>query len=135
MKYKRLFIELENECYYSISEEFSKMIDQINNSPKLSFWVKDRAQRYHPEAVQSVAIHKNSWFKFVIKDEGDWAEIEFDYLLPKLIHRNQVMLMPFGEDRKTLEKNRHKVLKVATREAVRYSDRLHIIFWDRKESV
>jgi organic radical activating enzyme len=129
------YIEVENEAVLKPSSEFNFFVRQWNNSPKLeNSGMKERV-RYKPEILKCTARLENSWFKFVISDEKDWNEIQTMYLNTQLIERDQIILMPEGDNKEKLLFNREKVVEIAIRESVRFSDRLHITIWNKKTSV
>jgi 6-pyruvoyltetrahydropterin 2'-reductase len=129
------FIEIENECIIAPPTYFAQKIDCWNNSPKLSGSGMKRKIRYQPAVIQSMSLYKNSWFKFVVESEEDWEEIQMDFLEPGLIYKPQIILMPQGATREELNKNRETVVNMSIQHGVRYSDRLHIVTWDRKVGV
>jgi 7-carboxy-7-deazaguanine synthase len=127
------YVEIENECV--IMPTVITNIDCWNNSPKLSSSGNKRALRYKPEVIKHTAGLVNSWFKFVICDETDWEEIQMDFLDPGLIEKSQIILMPMGETKVELERNRDIAVKMAVSHNVRFTDRLHITLWDKKTGV
>lgn len=129
------FIEIENECTLLPDPALSYYIDCWNNSPKLENSGNIRVLRFQPKILQYLSQKRNSWFKFVITNEKDWKEIEEDFLIPGNIRKDQIILMPQGETRKELEKNKEKVLHIAIRENVRFSTRMHVDLWDKKTGV
>ena len=129
------YIEIENESALMPKEEFVRMIDCWNNSPKLESSCNPIDSRYQPEILKKLSSLKNSWFKFVVSCEEDWQEIRKDYLEKDLISKNQIVLMPLGATRDELFANREFVLNMAVRENVRYSTREHVVIWDRKTGV
>lgn len=129
------FIEVENECVLDVKWEFSQYIAQWNNSPKLENSGMKKQLRYKPEVIKQAARFKNSWFKFVISEEKDWQEIVTDYLEPELIQRNQIVLMPCGSTREELLQTQGMVVDMAIRESVIFSQRSHIILWDKMTGV
>jgi len=129
------FIEVENECVLLPSQLFVQYIDVWNNSPKLSNSGMKKIIRYRPKVIKYMASLKNSWFKFVITSEKDWKEIEEDFLKPQLIKREQIILMPEGVTREELREKYEFVVKLACREGVRFTDRLHITIWNKKVGV
>lgn len=80
-----------------------------------------------------LAAQENSWFKFVVSKEEDWKEISSEFA--RFINKSQIILMPEGATREELEKTRPITLEMAIKQGVRYSDRLHIVIWDRKVGV
>jgi len=129
------YIEVENECTLMPSEEFITLVDQWNNSPKLNNSNMPQKVCYKPKILKRLSELGNSWFKFVFSEESDWYEIESNFIEPGLIRREQVIIMPEGENRSRLHWTRELAVNVAIREGVRYSDRLQIILWDNKKGV
>jgi organic radical activating enzyme len=129
------YIEIENECTLFVPDYFAHMISCWNNSPKLSSSGNKRALRYKPEILQRMSSLQNSWFKFVICDSTDWEEIQMDFLDRALIKREQIILMPMGETRVELERNRPIAFELAVKYNVRFTDRLHITLFDKKTGV
>lgn len=130
------FIELENECTIMPGVDLIRMVDQWNNSPKLNNSMNPYHLRHKSSTLKMLSCLKNSWFKFVIcAAEADWKEILTDYITPKLILKEQIILMPQGKTRKEILKNSPAVIDLAVRENVRFSLREHIILWDNKIGV
>lgn len=129
------FIEVENECVLRIEPEFCELVDQWNNSPKLSNSGMKSRVRYKPQVLAHTAKAKNSWFKFVVSEESDWEEIQIDFLDTNLISRSQVILMPCGEDQKALSGTRELAAEMAVKHNVRFTDRLHVTIWNKKTGV
>lgn len=129
------YIEIENECVLKPTEELASLINCWNNSPKLESSGNSKRAAYKPEIIKKVASFDNSFFKFVVIDELDWNEIERDYLMPGLIDRSQIILMPCGETQEELKSTRELTVNIAVREGVRFSDRVHITIWDKKTGV
>ena len=126
-------IQIENEGVLMPNENLVDFIDIWNNSPKLSnSGMKFRA-RFKPLVISYLSSRPNSWFKFVIANKSDWEEIENDYL--PLIKKEQIILMPEGVTQDELTKNREFVADMAIANQVRYSDRMHIILWNKKVGV
>ena len=128
-------VEIENECVLMPLPRLIQLTKQWNNSPKLINSAMKKNSRYKPLIISQTAYLKNSWFKFVIKDDFDWKEIEEDFLKPRLIKRGQIILMPQASNRAELQFLREKVIEIAVREGVRFGDRLHVTVWDKKTGV
>lgn len=127
-------IEVENECVIRPYPEMIELVSYWNNSPKLSN-SGNTAKTYIPTVIQDTAKLSNSTFKFVVDCEEDWQEILTKYLQPKLITKQQIILMPQGDTREALEITRPIAAKMAMKYNVRFSDRLHITLWDKKTGV
>lgn len=127
------YIEVENEGVLLPTGAFSILVDQWNNSPKLSNSGMKENARLKPEIIRYLSQQYNSWFKFVIANQNDWDEIEKDYL--PLINKKQIILMPEGVTQDELNKNREFVADMAIKNGVRFSDRMHITLWNKKVGV
>lgn len=129
------FIEIENEAVLMPDSKLISFIDQWNNSPKLENSKNSKKLRYQPEVLKFLSELENSWFKFVVTDEESWSEIKTDFIDTELVDKYQIILMPEGENREQLAKTRELTADIAIREGVRYSERQHIVLWDKKTGV
>jgi organic radical activating enzyme len=129
------FIEVENECVIQPTPDFSQYVDTWNNSPKLCNSGVPWLKRHKKDIIFNVAQYENSWFKFVISGEEDWEEILNDFILPRIIRRNQVILMPEGTTAEEISAKREMVIDMAIKHNVRYSTREHIMVWGRRVGV
>lgn len=129
------FIEVENECTIEPDEDFIKLIDLWNNSPKLRNSGNSDFIRYQPKLLKYLSSLPNSWFKFVIGSREEWDEIQRDFLDTDLIQKSQVVLMPLGATRNELFQNREFVIDLAIEHNVRYTTREHVVVWDKKTGI
>lgn len=137
------FIEIENECSVAVDNENMLLfyyIDCWNNSPKLENAKSRFAGRYNPKALKQVGIEASEcWFKFVVdpdKPEETWKEIQSKYLDMGLIKRSQIILMPLGASREELTvQARVQVAEFAVSKGVRYSERVQINLYDKRQGV
>ncbi len=129
------YIEVENECMIEPTFELITLVDQWNNSPKLSNSGMKEKVRYKPELLRKMSQLPNSWFKFVVDCKEDWEEINEFFLLPELIKKEQIILMPCGQTQDDLSKTRELVADLAVEKNVRFSDRLHITIFNKKVGV
>lgn len=129
------YIEIENECTLMPFKEMIEIVDCWNNSPKLQNSWNLHELRYKPEVLKQLSGLQNSWFKFVVSEEKDWEDIVTGYLIPSLIRRDQVILMPMAGNRAELEANRPVAIKMAIENNVRYSTREHVEIWDQLTGV
>lgn len=127
------YVEVENEAYFEIGDELKDYVHWWNNSPKLANSQVPIQKRFRYDAIKS--IPSNSTFKFVVKDESDWQEIEGYYLNSGLIQKHQICLMPMGADQAEYFANREKVVELAVKHGVRYSPREHIAIWNKKTGI
>ncbi len=127
------FIEIENEC--TLKPRIARYVDLWNNSPKLSNSGMKRERRYHPDILKTLSRLSGSYFKFVIRSEDDWQEIMDDFLSPRIIKRDQVVIMPEGQSREEMRKRYQFIVDLSCRENIRMTDRLHITIWNKKKGV
>lgn len=129
------YIEIENESVLMPSLKILHLVDQWNNSPKLESSGNTRRAAHKPDVLKCLSELGNSWFKFVVTDDEDWDEIKTNYLDTCLIKKEQIILMPQGQDREELNLTRGLTIDIAVKNNVRFSDREHIVVWDRKVGV
>lgn len=129
------YIEIENECVLYVIPELQPLVDCWNNSPKLENSGNSRFNRYDLDIIRDTALLPNSWFKFVITEKCDWAEIEEEYLESGLIKRDQIILMPEGATREELAAHTEMVVELAIRENVLYRSREHITLWNKMTGI
>lgn len=131
----RPYVEVENEMVLFPIADFSNLVSQWNNSPKLANSGMPKSARYKPDVIKFMAGHPNSWVKFVVTGEADWDEIVQDFIEPGLIRRDQIILMPEGSTREQLQKRYQTVVDICTRESVRFSDRLQVTIFNETVGV
>ncbi len=111
-----------------------KAINQWNISPKLSNSGNDEKLRIKPDALKYFSNKENAWFKFVIQNEADLAEVQLlenTYHLPK----SKILLMPEGRTEEALNNKRLWLADICRDHGYRFSDRLHIQLWGSKRGV
>ena len=129
------FIEVENECTIIPTLSLISEISCWDNSPKLGSSGVSTSIRYRRDVIKFMSQLSNSWFKFVVADEGEWKEIQVFYLDTGLIKKEQVILMPMASSRQELLEKQEMVADLAIKNKVRYSGREHIAIWNRKRGV
>lgn len=129
------FVEVENEAVLMPSKDLTRLVSQWNNSPKLANSNMKLRARFKPDILHYMSSLPNSWFKFVVSEESDWDEIESTFLKVGIIRREQVILMPCGEDQKALSGTRELAAEMAVKHNVRFTDRLHVTIWNKKTGV
>ena len=130
---KKPFIEIETNGTIPPLPAFIEVIDQWNCSPKLANSGNTKERRYRPEVIKKLATMKDIQFKYVINAKEDWKEVEEDYLS---LHGKELMtLMPSGENQDLLEESRRHVAELCIEKGIRYTDRHHIVIWNKKTGV
>ncbi|MCB0374674.1 MAG: hypothetical protein KDD04_02020, partial [Sinomicrobium sp.] len=108
---------------------------RFNVSPKLANSGMPIEKRINETALKSLAAHRGTTFKFVISSPANWQEILTDFIEPGLIRREQVVLMPAGENQEQLAITRPVVADICKLHTIRFTDRLHVSVWDKKVGV
>jgi 7-carboxy-7-deazaguanine synthase len=129
------YIEVENESVLMPTMKFQTMVNCWNNSPKLTNSGMKLRARYKPLILSKLSSLKNSWFKFVVSSREDWEEIQMDFLDAGIIRKDQVIVMPEGCTREELSQTREIAADIAIEHGVRYSDRVHVVLWNKKTGV
>jgi organic radical activating enzyme len=129
------FIEIENECVLMPSESLVGIVDCWNNSPKLTSSDVAFEHRYKPDIIHYMSELDNSWFKFVITSPDDWNEIDTAFIMPELIRKKQIILMPEGITEDEIKLKREMVIEMAIENNVRYCTREHIMVWGRRTGI
>ena len=124
--------EVETNGTIIPDEALQDKIDQFNVSPKLQSTRNEDDRRIVPDTLRFYAQAPRAYFKFVIADKADLAEVEAlidTYHLP----RNHLFLMPEGTSVAALDDKSDWLLEAAVRLGVGFSDRLHIrLFGDTR---
>lgn len=108
-------------------------VDQWNVSPKLAHSGVPEARRLRPEAIVRFR-DLGAWFKFVVGEEADLAEVlalQARYVLPAA----RILLMPLGLRREEQQARMPEVVEWCRRYGFRFSPRLHILIWGPKRGV
>lgn len=129
------YTEIETNGTILPTSEFQTYIHQWNCSPKLENSGETFERRYNPIVLGVICVQENSWFKFVVDSVKDLREIYDFYIDSRMIKNEQVILMPAGATQEELSKNRVEVLELCKSSGFRYSDRLHIVAWNKKTGV
>ena len=123
-----LHIEVETNGTIAPGPELAQAIDQWNVSPKLANSGNLSEQREEPSALAAFQQLPNAYFKFVVSEPGDVAEVcgfRDRYRLPS----QRVILMPEGRTPEALKSRSGWVSEACVREGFRFSTRLHILLW------
>lgn len=125
-------IEVETNGTTRAPPRLDIRIDQYNVSPKLAHSGNAAALALLPERVSAYAADPRAWFKFVIAEPGDFAEVvalQRDFAIPS----NRIFLMPEGTDSTVLRKREEWLVPLCLEHGFRLSDRLHIhLFGDTR---
>ena len=128
LKRSGFYVEVETNGTIAPSAGMVERVDLFNVSPKISNSLVDETVRTRPEAIAAFVRSRKAWFKFVIKEKRDVAEVEA--LLSRfLIPRDRVLLMPEGVDPETLSERGRWLVEVCKDKGLRFSPRLHVMLF------
>jgi organic radical activating enzyme len=108
-------------------------VDQWNVSLKLAHSGVATTRRLCSEAVVRFR-DLGAWFKFVVADEDDVAEV-VEIQSRHAIPAAQILLMPLGLRRAEQLERMPRVAEWCRRHGYRFSPRLHILMWGGKRGI
>lgn len=126
------FIEVETNGTIRPIPHIFNHVRWWNVSLKLANSGEPFSKRYNEPAFDMFNKVSQTIFKFVVSNEEDVLEILQDF---PSIDMKKVVLMPAGATREELCKVRLDVALTAIKFGLRYSERLHIVIWDKKTGV
>ena len=125
------FVEIETNGTISPQKELVFDVKQWNVSPKLLNSGEKFEKRFNREVFEK--FNKlNSIFKFVVEKEEDVIEIFTNY---GYLNKNRIYLMPAGETQEKLNQIRLEVIELCKKYILKYTDRIHIVAWNKKTGV
>lgn len=120
---ERVKIEVETNGTIAPAPALIERVTEWNVSPKLPHAGNARKM----PMLEAFRPLPNVWYKFVVRGEEDWAEVE-KLQLP----RTQIMLMPCAANREKYRSLLPEIAQMCIRHVVRLSPRLHVELWDMK---
>lgn len=117
------------------SENLFFRLNQVNCSPKLSTSGMPKGKRYREQALSLLAELKKCFFKFVISDYADWAEIETDFIQQFNIDPRRIYLMPAASTREELWAMSMLCAELAKQHLCNFSTRLQVEIWNQTTGV
>lgn len=125
-------VEIETNGTTRAPPRLDARIGQYNVSPKLAHSGNPADLALVPERLAAYAADPRAWFKFVIAESGDVAEVralQTAYAIPS----ERIFLMPEGTDSATLRARQDWLVPLCLEHGYRLSDRLHIhLFGDTR---
>ncbi len=128
------FFEIETNGTRLPGTDFLAAVDQLNVSAKLANSGVAAKLREKPEVMAGLGRTGKAWFKFVIQNEGDIAEV-LEMVKGLEISMDRVILMPEGRTVAELDKTAAWLAERCRDLGVRFSDRLHVRLWGDKRGV
>jgi organic radical activating enzyme len=126
-------IEIETNGTILPDEYFFSVVNYWNCSPKLSSSGETKIKRFNEVSLDRLNKAPETIFKFVISNKNDVLELLNEY--GNTIDIKKVVLMPSGDNQQLLNQTRQMVLEQCIKLGLRYSDRLHIVGWNKKTGV
>jgi len=126
--------EIETNGTLAPGDDFLKLVNQFNVSPKLSNSGIDPEKRIVQESLSFLAETGKADFKFVIGDRKDLTEL-LQIQEEAAIPNDRIFLMPRAISVEELEANQSWVSALAIEHGFRYSDRLHLRLFGAKRGV
>ena len=127
-----IYVEVETNGTAAPPPALDALIQQYNVSPKLAHSGNAAALALRPEALAAFAADPRAFFKFVIAEPDDIAEVlalAETYAIP----RTRIFLMPEGRDSATLQSRGRWLADYCSKNELNFSDRLHIhLFGDTR---
>jgi organic radical activating enzyme len=121
-------VEVETNGTLIPEPDLEQVVDQFNVSPKLANAGMPETMRLVPAALAWFAASPKTWFKFVVAQPDDLAEIE--NLLGRFgLPRCRTILMPEGRDSATLDRRSAWLAGLCRDRGLRLGDRLQIRLW------
>jgi organic radical activating enzyme len=118
-------VEIETNGTVPLTPAFSSHVDQVNLSPKLAHSLNGESDRLRPEVLAAYAQDPRAWFKFVIAEADDIAEV--DALATSVgIAPDRILLMPEGVTSAVVSARMAWLAPYCLARGYRMSDRLHI---------
>lgn len=120
--------EVETNGTIAPKPEFDALVAHYNVSPKLANSGMKEDLRISEKALSWFANSSRAWFKFVVQDDNDLAEVRAlreRFLIP----HDRILLMPEGRTGEALAHRREWLTSQCLALGYRFSDRLHVHLW------
>jgi len=134
LKTYRFRIEVETNGTILPTLEVAELVDQFNNSLKLSNSGVDEVKRIKSSACTFFANNLKTWFKFVITAEEDIKEVQ-ELQLRFNIRTDKILLMPEGRTEAEIQGHAKMVVDMCMIGGYTFCNRLHILLWGSKRGI
>lgn len=118
-------VEVETNGTVAPHPTLDPLVAQFNVSPKLAHSGNPADLALVPERLAAFAVDSRAFFKFVIADPKDVAEV-LDLQQRHALPADRIFLMPEGTDSKTLRAREQWLSGLCLEHGFRMTDRLHI---------
>ena len=126
-------VEIETSGTIEPPPELNTQPFAWNVSVKLASSGVSEARRINAAAIRAL-LRRDAWWKFVVADEDDVAEVlrlAERFALP----RPRILLQPEGTRREELIERSGWVVEACKRHGFRFSPRLHVLIWGARRGV
>jgi|SRR3989338_747946 len=127
------YIEVETNGTIIPKNDFVKLINQWNVSPKIESSGNEKRIREVPKASKFYSQLSNVYFKYVIDSEKDLTEV-LNIIQHYGLRKENIILMPQATDPKTLLQKSRWLADTCKENSFRFSSRLHIDLWGNKRA-
>jgi organic radical activating enzyme len=136
LKKQKWWIEVETNGTIEPTDEFIRLIDQFNCSPKTSNAGSDNpiGKRFNQEALIRINRSGKATFKFVFQSPQDLDEAR-SIMYSAKVDSKDVWLMPEGRTREEQLLRQTEVETIAKVHGYNFSPRLHILEFGNKRAV
>ena len=134
LKNKEFRIEIETNGTILPAPELANLIDHWSVSPKLGNSGNPPSSQEVQEGYVFFGRLPSSYFKYVIENKADLAEVQSMVQKHNLDH-DRVILMPEAKDRETLLERSRWLVEHCKSHGYLFSTRLHILLWGNREGV
>lgn len=114
--------------------ELAGLVDQWNVSPKLAHSGNEGLIRLRPAVLRDFGALPHAYFKFVVQQPGDIAELEEVRALAD-VPPERVLVMPEGRTPEELECRGRALAGICAERGYRFTSRLHILLWGDRRGV
>lgn len=121
-------IEVETSGTIAAGTDLSPYVDQWNVSPKLSNSGNPNYKREIPHAIRDFARKPNAFFKFVVVEPCDLAEVD-DFVVRYELPPVRVVLMPEGRSPSAVQSRSGWLAPACLDRGYRFTTRLHVLLW------
>lgn len=118
-------VEIETNGSVAPTPALDALVDQYNVSPKLAHSGNPPELALVPERLSAWAADPRAFFKFVIAEPEDVAEVlelQARYTIPG----SRIWLMPEGRDSETIRARGRWLAEICSKNELNFTDRLHI---------
>jgi len=134
LKNKEFRIEMETNGTIMPDSELVNLTDYWSISPKLGNSGNSPSSREVPEVYGFFGNLPSTYFKYVIQNEDDFAEVQ-SMMQKYNLAPERIILMPESQNRKVLLERSKWLVKLCKSQGCLFSTRLQILLWNNMRGV